>query len=427
MSKCIISMIKNRWLHAALMVVIASSLTVKETEAQVYTGPQEVLDMYIRIAVENNPGLRAESAEAGASSLQAIQARSLSNPEIEMEILTWARNPMPDGTTFRLRAMQMIPWFGSLGERGRYYERITEAEEQIVISSKNALTREVAERWYMMNERDHHVMIMDENIIHLTTLEQIALARLEGGGGSQVDVLRIQIERDKLINERDSMQRLLNADKVRFNRLLNRDPIAQVFLFAEMVTKPLPRISSEMLQESNPNLRALRLSESAASSAIEVARLDAKPSFGVGFMITHQSAAFVNPNGLNAVEAMVRLELPVYRTRNRARVQQAQLRQQAIRDYQEEMVNNLESDLMDAMQRYTNYREKARLYQDQLIPALEQALNLAMTDYSYGRGTFDQIIQLQRQLLDYEKTWSESITNQNLAVTEIEYLTGEGQ
>jgi len=410
-----------------MMILITLLLFTQKAEAQIYSGPQEVLDMYIRIAVENNPGLKAQSAEAGASSLQAVQARSLTNPEIEMEILTWNRNPMPEGTTFRLRAMQMIPWFGSLGEGQRYYERIAEAEEQVVINSKNALIREVTERWYMMNERDHHVMIIDENIIHLTTLEQIALSRLEGGGGSQVDVLRIQIERDQLINERDSMQRMLNADKVRFNRLLNRAPDAQVFLFAEMVSKPLPRINPELLPESNPNLKALRLSESAATSAIQLARLDAKPSFGVGFMISHQSPAFVNPNGLNMIEAMVRLELPVYRTRNRARVQQAQLRQQAIRDYQEELVNTLESDLMDAMQRYTNYRQKARLYHDELIPKLKQALDLAMSDYSYGRGTFDQIIQLQRQLLEYEKTWSESVTNQNLAVAEIEYLTGEGQ
>jgi outer membrane protein TolC len=424
---CILKMMKTRWLYTALMFVIVFSLTGQKTEAQVYTGPQEVLDMYIRIAVENNPGLRAESAEADATSLQAIQARSLMNPEIEMEILSWARNPMPNGTTFRLRAMQMIPWFGSLGERERYYERISEAEEQYVVNSKNSLIREVTESWYMMNEREHHIMMIDENINHLTTLEQIALARLEGGGGSQVDVLRIQIERDKLINERDSMQRMLDADKVRFNRLLNRQTDAQIFLFAEMVTKPLPIINSELLQDSNPNLKALRLSESAASSAVEVARLEAKPSFGVGFMISHQSAAFVNPNGLNTIEAMVRLELPIYRTRNKARVQQAQLRQQAIRDYQEEMVNSLESDLMDAMQRYTNARQTAQLYQDQLIPALEQALSLAMTDYSYGRGTFEQIIQLQRQLIEFEKIWSESVTNQNLAVTEIEYLTGEGQ
>ena len=385
---------------------------------------RQLLKSYIAIGLQNNAGIQASKTEVESMELQSGQFGSLPNPMLEFEYGVWSR--MTPADRLRLSVMQPIPWFGSLTATRQYFDQLASAQKNQITEKENQLIFDIRMLWYEMHELIHHIYVFYESIELLEQLELQLLSRLETGQGSQVDVLRIQMEKESLSSRIESSEDELESLTMQFNALLNRDLNAPIDLLYEVDPEPVPEVlnKSGRLVE-NPQLKLLEETDRAAQTDIRRAQLEGRPTLEVGMGIMNKDLLVGDPTRINTVEVMVRVGLPVYRNQYRAREQRARLESRIISETRSDIEISMEADLETTARTLRTAQRDQELYLEKLLPMAEQALEIALTNYSFTGGGFEQIIQLKRQIIDYWMMYYSAISDHNNAVTRIEYLTGQ--
>lgn len=401
-----------------LIGFIAIFLITAAAQAQHGETDSEALQNYIQMAIENNPGLKAASQSAEAARLDAPQFGRLSDPMLEFEYDVWSRENMD---RLELMLMQRVPWFGTLGANRSYYNRLADAQGSAALQVRNELIRDVKLSWYSMHEAYHHIMVLEQNMDLLEQVERQILIRLETGRASQVDLIRLEIEQDELKNSIENYRDQLQSEKARFNALLNRQVDEEITLFHEFT---LNEVSVEEDITQNPAVTEIEQQQEAAEINVERARLNSRPDFNVGVGFMNRDFGIWDPDRFNAVMVRVEVGLPFSRTRYRAEQEQARIQSRLRSDIRTETLNRLNAQASATKREIETSRRAITLYRDQLIPSLNRALDLSLENYGTGRTTFEEIIQLYRQILDLEMKLNEAEVAYNKAVAELEFLYG---
>ncbi|TVR15772.1 MAG: TolC family protein [Balneolaceae bacterium] len=401
-----------------VMLIMSVCFLATAAVAQQGNNDRDALQNHIHTALENNPGLKAASRSAEAARLEAPQFGRLSDPMLEVEYDVWSRENMD---RLELMLMQRVPWFGTLGANRRYFDRLADAEDSAVLQVRNELIRDVKLSWYSMHEAYHHIMVLEQNVELLGQVERQILIRLETGRASQVDLIRLEIERDELMNNIENYRDQLQSEKARFNALLNREIYAEVALFHDLT---LMEFSAERDITENPAVTEIEQQQEAAEINVERARLNSRPDFNVGVGFMNRDFGIWDPDRFNAVMVRVEVGLPFSRTRYRAEQEQARIQSRLRNDIRNETVNRLNAQASATKREIETSRRAISLYRDQLIPSLNHALDLSLENYGTGRATFEEIIQLYRQILTLEMNLNEAETAYNRAVSELEFLYG---
>ncbi|MGM0738696.1 MAG: TolC family protein, partial [Bacteroidota bacterium] len=95
-------------------------------------------------------------------------------------------------------------------------------------------------------------------------------------------------------------------------------------------------------------------------------------------------------------------------------------------DYERVQTENaLLTELEEALERFRESERSVRLLEEELIPRAEQAYEILDDEYAAGNVRFDEVLQMQRELLDLELERIEALVRQNKAVIAIESITEE--
>ncbi|SHE61545.1 Outer membrane protein TolC [Fodinibius roseus] len=389
-----------------------------------------VLHRYIQEALANNPQIEGLFQQYYARMEQVPQVGALPDPEIMFQ---YHINPMEQSnplTRTTVSATQRFPWFGTLNKREERVKKVADVEWTAFEEARNEIVQRVKKRWYRIHELHHHLMIFRQNMDLLGQLKRQVQRRYESGDVSQVDLLRIQIEQDNLETRIVNTEEELEAMKVHFNSLLNRPAEAEVYIPDVMYSSQLARSEERLRQviyNRNPELRGRELQEEAALVAEEQARLEGRPSFGLGLMVMNKNFMYMPlMSGERAgLTGSLTIRLPLSRSKYRAQRQEARIEARIAREEQQEVTDRLTAETESLLQQYRDADRRIALHEERLIPQTRQALRIALSEYAGGRGDFEQIIQLQQQLLKYEMMLNTAYVEQNIAIAEIEALAGE--
>lgn len=105
--------------------------------------------------------------------------------------------------TARFSVKQMIPWFGTITARENYAASLAEAEYVDITIAKRKLALSVSQSYYRLYSIRARQRVLEENIELLDTYERLALTSLEVGNASAVDVLRLQIRQNELVERKE--------------------------------------------------------------------------------------------------------------------------------------------------------------------------------------------------------------------------------
>ena len=412
------------FLFGILALVLVSMTHPQKSHAQSQIVEQELLQKYINMAIENNAGLRAGALSIESMRLQSRINGVLGDPQLEVEYDIWSRMDPMD--RFRFSVMQPIPWFGKLRTTRTFYNQLTEVETARLDATRNELVYEIRNTWYELHEWEHHVHITLENLEFLEQLEKQIITRLETGRASQLDMLRLTIEREMLKNQLGGFEDRVQGLIGQFNALLNRPANAEIEIQYELQPETIPdRYKRQLDFNQNPDIATLDRSITASETAIEQARLDGRPDFMVGVGLMNRDLLLGDPDRLNTVELMFRMNLPVNRRAYRAREQRARIESQMIQETKTELKNRLSGEFQQAQRQLETAMRTQKLYRESLIPLTEQALELALSAYSSGADVFEQLIQLQRQIQEYWMMYNTAVAEHNMALARMDFLTGE--
>ncbi|MDR0814994.1 MAG: TolC family protein [Bacteroidales bacterium] len=251
------------------------------------------------------------------------------------------------------------------------------------------------------------------------------------------EVLRVQIEMAELESNIESLRSEMLAGKARFNALLNRAAETAVAVPADLVQLPSPpdvATAMQTITHQNPMLGMLTEESLAYAARAEMERKMGYPMLGVGLQYMFigklaetggspmsgmgSTTGMSSMNGKDMVMPMVSVSIPVYRKKYRAAQKERQLMQQATDEKYADALNQLQAELYRTKHLLDDAERKIALYRKQAA-LTRSTYDLMVNEFTVGKSSLTDIIQVQRQLLDYRSKETEAVAGYNTTVVSI--------
>jgi outer membrane protein TolC len=410
----------------SMFLLFAGGLT-SSLQAQSVNYPQ--LEEYLQIAIDQNPELQSLRYMVDAEIEKAREISVLPDPELK---INYDFNPMMSESQlgrFSVSAMQMFPWFGTLSVQKEAQSYAAEARRASLAGYQLKLLRDIQITWFSIAEVKQQIRIAEQTLNLVSDLEQLVEIRYETARTGQADILRIQMEKERIQNRIDNLEDELQPLTASFNTLLNRNPGEEV-ITSEPRQQPELRLAQDQITivaiNENPEFETLSFRKSALEQQKRAAVLRGRPSFGIGLEVMGRDFGpmSMNPNATESFIGMATIKLPIYRTRTRSQKQQITNRLQSIDMERVQTENRLTSDLEEATENFRSSSRTITLLDEELIPRARQVLDILTEEYTAGNARFDELLQIQRELLDLEFERVEAVVNQNNSLARIEALIG---
>lgn len=388
------------------------------------------LQKYLEIAAENSPKLQVKYYKYRAVLEQAPQAGALPNPKVMFKYFINPRNYVKPFSRMTVSLSQHFPWFGTLKAAQNKVQELAKAKAEAIINSRNKLFKKVKDVWFRIYEMKHHIRILGEHIELLQKLESRALTFYKTGQTSQTDVLRLQMETDRVNSRLKQQKAKLTKYQVQFNKLLNRKSHATIRTPMPMPIHRLAFTSQQILHKvksGNPKLVKLYFRKQAAHYSLKKARRNGLPSFSVGVsaMLPNYMYMTMMPGNRTAFVGRLSISIPIFRSQYKAQKKQAKLIIKSIDQQRHQLINKLTSKVAKWLQKYHDAQYRINLYGNKLIPKTRQALSISIENYSTGKGDFEELFRLQEQILKYKMKLRSAYVEANIAIANIEYLYGK--
>tara|TARA_R110001592_G_scaffold64751_2_gene198876 strand:+ start:4739 stop:5977 length:1239 start_codon:yes stop_codon:yes gene_type:complete len=391
-------------------------------------GYAQTLEGYFKIAAENNPGLQAKYKAFEAAVQRVPQVSTLPDPSFSFGYFISPVETRVGPQRARFSLTQMFPWFGTLKAQGNAAALMAEAKHEAFLDARNQLYYQVEASYYPLYELNEWKRIELDNIELLKSFKTIANAKFENNNGTMVDVLRVDIMLKDAVTSLNILEDKEKPLLTRFNKLLNRNEEEPVLVIDSISIKSLQEnFRRDSLLTNNPVLTELEFKIKASEASELAAFKQGLPRLGVGLdyvMVGERTDMELPDNGRNVFMPMISVSIPIFRSKYKASVKEAQLMQESYSLQKEEYANVLTSGYEMAWFEIQQQQELLTLY-DQQIQESNQALNLLFTAYSNSGREFEEVLRMQQQLLKYEKMKATAEVQSQIAIAKLNYLTAK--
>jgi len=388
----------------------------QKPELPTLTGDSSLKEI-IEFALLNNP--KAESAfYEWKASVEAITVeRSLPEPMLSfsaeithsVEALTPAIMTDP---------MESIPGPGKLALRAEaaYADSLKKRSlfENELLSTALAVKRVYYQIWVL----EENIRLTRETLTLLDDLEQLARARVATGKAAQQDLLRAQIERDKinaqLANFQDSRE-TLNA---RFRNALGLKPEEALIQIVPRFEQGKTDFTEQSLMEvafaNNPRLQAMQSEVKEAIALFQLARKASVPDFsgGIGVNLRTNPLSWMPTFGVT---------LPVWRDKIAAEIARGGAELQSARAKLASEELDLAVMFADTMFAWRDADRNVKLYSEKIIPKAKAALESARAGYTAGVSDFTDLLETQKNLLDYQMSYVMAAGQREMVLAEMSF------
>jgi len=391
------------------------------------------LDDYFKVAAENNPGLQARYKEFEAALQQVPQVSTLEDPTFSFGYFISPVETRVGPQRAQFSLTQMFPWFGALRALGDAATLIADSRYQAFLHERNKLYYQVAAAYYPLYELNQWTWIEQQNIEILQSYKSIATIKFENGNGAMVDILRVDI---MLKDAQTNLSILTKKEKplmTVFNKLLNRNENEVVEVADSLfVDSETGNLRKDSLFVNNPVLVELDLKMKASEASERAAFKKGLPKlgFGLDYLVVGERTdlgpgiAPPSDNGKNAIIPTISMSIPIFRSKYRASLKEAQLMQESYSLQKDEYTNTLASSYEMTWFEMQQQKELISLY-DQQIQESNQILSLLFTAYGNSGQEFEEVLNMQQQLLKYEKMKATAEIQYQNAQAKLNYLTAK--
>ncbi len=393
--------------------------------AQTYSSNNDArLREFIEEALDRNPGVRESFLRYQAGLQRIPQVTSLPDPMLG--VTQFARTPEtrvgPQTTVLSLS--QKFPWFGKLSDQGKLAAKDAEVLSELHQAHRAEVIQQVKLAYYDLAYIDRAIVITNEDEQLLGHYETLAQARYSQGVGLQQAVIKLQAE---ITRDRNRLQ-VLKRQRVDSEAALNtvRDqpagtPVAPIERLSPLDVEIDLDALYAVGRDARPEVKAAFLEIEKHEKRIHLAERQYWPDLTLGASWgnvngRHDQAGRLSPpadNGKDVYSVVVGVNLPIFRRKYDAGVQEATETFGAAREAYRDVVNEVGLSVRSVGFRIQTIEEQLALFEKALLPQAEQALQSTETAYAGGTtGVLD--------LLDGERTLLE--VRLGLARLETDYL-----
>lgn len=392
---------------------------------------QQELDSYLKVAASNNPGLKAMFNDYMAAMEIVPQVGTLPDPTFAFGYFIQPAETRVGPQRANFNLMQSFPWFGLLSAKEDVATQMAKAKYEDFENEKSNIFFEVKTAYYNFYFIQKAIEITKENIEILEVFKRLSLVKIEAGTASVVDELRVELEINDLENQLALFLDTKDAFRIKFNNLLNRDDISEIIVPDVLWQEEIPLDQLKMLDEiytSNHQIKSIEHKLNAFLNQEIAAKKEGLPKFNVGLNYTivgNNPMSTASDNGKDVfVFPSVGVTIPLYRKKYKALIKEAQFRQEAEVSRKEDKKNTLSSIYENTLKDFNdgNRRIALNLRQSEIA---KKVLDILITSYSTNARDFEEVLRIERQLLNYELEHEKALTDKNAAAAFMDYLIGQ--
>ncbi len=426
------SIVINLWLVSACVLAGVGPTLSQESDSPLFSAHPELAD-YLAWAEMNNPAVARAAGRADALRSTAQAAGAL--PDLKFgwgEMIVPVETRVgPQQRVFSLS--QSIPWFGTLGLKEAEVASRAEAAREGARVQLLKVRRDIRAAWYELAYLQGAIRIITGNLDLAKQTETASRSAYEAGSGSFADVLTAEIDREKLQTrlagladrQRPAAANLNLASGLEVGRAVPDIPSGSMIPVG--VSLPSEVELWTLLQEHNPELKALRLEMESRRQGVDLAGKAGYPdlTFGVDYIMTGEARVDGVPDsGQDPVIARVGVSIPLWGGKAGAQ-----------KEASAGWLRSASADLADARLRLNTrfenalfaWRESGRnteLYGQVLLDSGRQALEVTAARYRSGQASYVDMVTARQTLLGLELANLRAQTDRALALNELTTLLG---
>ena len=387
------------WLAAAASLSLAFPAIAALPEVNL--GQDTILAGLVREALGSRPELAQAQATVKADQARVPQARALPDPVLSLGIQNDGFEGLQIGemetSYWSIGAAQTFPWYGKRGLRARAQSLGARQSEADLERARLSVQAEV-ERGYvdLLLVRDQ-LRILGSLEALWVQAEGLSRSRYETGDGAQSDVLRAQLEKSRLQQQRWA----LVAEERRRLAVLNRSagrpldgPIPTTLSLGDVADPSLPDSASAEADADarSPELRRARLAAEQSDALVSLAKKDYFPDLTVSGGVMPRGGMF-EPMW----QAGVSVPLPIWsRGKQSQAVSEYRLRGQAAESGAESVRRLVRQRLEERRAMLSALLETNHLYRSSVLIQSEATVSSAMAQYRVGRVPFTAVLEALR-------------------------------
>jgi outer membrane protein, heavy metal efflux system len=356
-----------------------------------------VLERLVAESLSARPELRQAEATLGAERERIPQAGALPDPVLTLGIQNDGFESIQVGkmetSFYQVMVSQGLPWPGKRGLRTDV-ARLGASQAEATIRRQRLSTEAEVRRAYL------GLLVVRERLELLARLEAIwqksigtARARYESGEGAQSDVLRAQLELNRIRQRRWGLQ----ADETTRIQTLNRlrghpldEPIPTTARVRELPVPTVPAAEAAVAdaEARSPELAAARAAVAQADAAVNLARRERFPDLSVNLGVMPRGS--LEPMWT----ASVSVGLPIWSGRKQGRaVAESSARSLASGRGEEAVAQVLRLRVAERRAALTSLDETVRLYREGLLVQSQATAESTLAQYRVGRVTFASVLE----------------------------------
>lgn len=291
------------------------------------------------------------------------------------------------------------------------------ASGQRFVAKKFEVQRRVLNDWYDYALLAEKIRIQNQNLMLLKLISDTAINRVQAGAAQQ-ELLRADIEYRLGENELKNMEAELPQVRARLNAMLDRPADAPLPAPAQIPpARPLLADDATLLAlaaENNPELAALAQQVAGRRDALELAKLQYIPDFNPFGGFTGSVTQFI---GLG-------ISIPTFLPEVQGMVKEARAELHQMMAMYRQTKFDRAAQLVAALYALRNSQRQAELFEVHILRAAEGIVENTRQSYAAGFGSFIDLIDSQRTLLDVRLMAAEAKAAREKSLADLEALIG---
>ena len=374
----------------------------------------------------NHPALHAARARTNAAAAETSAVRTWEDPTVHaggMAADTMMRAQEGD---LIYGVGQKLPLFG----KPQAARRTAQAGLAVEVAAEDyqfqTLRRDLAETAFRTAFAGQRVAIGEQDLAWLDTTLQALQARYRTGRATLVEMLQLENERSKRATQLAADRDQLAHQRVRLNRLLGRE------FLSPWPTLELPPVAGAVFYNQQlvnfalqyePMLKVKGAQVSQAQAALEATRRQRLPDVNVGL----ESRNYTGDGSFRQGMFVLSMNLPWGNARKyRSDIQRDEQRLKAVEhDLADSRLSSREEVHLLTL-KIEAARREALLYRDEVLPRSEQALASAGANWQTGEGSFRDVLDARRMVLEARLMHARAVAEQYEMLSDLVLCCGLG-
>lgn len=393
-----------------------------------------VLSALVSEALVNNPEIQAAQYERDAASQRIAPAQALDDPILEAGVINapLASSPFSreDMTMKMIGLSQRLPFPGKRGLRKEVAAQDAQSINYGYQETINRVIRDIKTAYFDLSLTLETIKLVERNKLILEELLHIAEGHYAVGIGSQADVLKAQTQVSTMLDELLQLERKRPSIEAEIIRSLGRNN-------AIVIPHPGPlqlhekSLNLELLRETavtqRPQLLALQSIMARTEKERDLARKNYYPDFDVRLSYGQRNNSLIDGSSRpDMVSLSVAINLPVWREN---KITPRVVESLALHERANSLYQMQRNEIVASLRQQTAMAEQnlksIRLYQTAILPQARLTVESALAAYRVNRVDFLTLLDSQMTVFNYEISLVSAIANYNMALAEIDFLTGK--